>query len=707
MKKLYRKLSIVIMLFCLFNIINPPMKAFAADTIVNFADPYLQEFMCSWVNKSQGSTIYLSDLQAGLTAHNGLLYISSIDPVISTDILKIHNLDGLQALQGLNITSLNLDQLANIDSLSPISNLISLQKLYCQSHGIVDISPLAKLTNLKELYLVSNQIVDITPLSNLINLTTLWINGNKITDISPLSGLINLTNVAINDNYITDFTPLTGAAPNFTYFKPTNNFADAFNPPNLAITNKTTVASQKSQNRYGFVTTPVLGDLNFIDSVTVKVGQTITLNSWIVTNYALNRYHGADPDLDTTVLKPSNYNQTFNMQDTSIATLSTANPNHPIVTGTVVGITQLNTTILGGLGPFTTHTITVNVIPADIKGNITIKYQDENGTDIGTPDVLSNLDMGSYTENAKSFTGYNLNDSSSKTVTLIDSNPNQTIIFGYKKVVVPPPVVIKGSITVKYQDENVTDLQAPDILNNLDLGTYTRNAKNFLGYTLNDSGTKSVDLTDSTLNQTIIFSYKKDFVPPVIKGNYTAQFIDQDEKILEQETTSSLDLANYTIQAKRFDGYTLNDESNKVVILTIDNPNQTIVFKYKKIETPKPVIKGSITIKYQDEAGKDIIAPELLSDLDLSSYTEKAKSFDGYTLDGSESQSVTLTEDSKDQVIIFKYKKSPTLIVPVMPVVPKLPQTGSSIDDKMLVLIGLLMILLGSFMTKFKFTRNK
>lgn len=219
---------------------------------------------------------------------------------------------------------------------------------------------------------------------------------------------------------------------------------------------------------------------------------------------------------------------------------------------------------------------------------------------------------------------------------------------------------------------------------------------------------KVITLTETDKDQVITFSYKK-----IILGTITVQYKDQEGNLLEPEIVkSNLELKDYVENAENFEGYTLSDIAMKTVILSETEPSKTVVFIYQKTEVLKQVMKGSITIKYQDENGTVIGTPDVSSDLVLGTYAVSAKSFDGYSLDGNEKQSVILTEGNKDQVIIFKYKKKqvqtkPDKIIPPQdlqnPQEPeKLPQTGSPIDSTILMIADVLFIIVGTAFTRLK-----
>ena len=199
-------------------------------------------------------------------------------------------------------------------------------------------------------------------------------------------------------------------------------------------------------------------------------------------------------------------------------------------------------------------------------------------------------------------------------------------------------------------------------------------------------------IDDITRTEGIHYDYIGTTPIPVVKGSTTIKYQDENGTDLETPTVNSnLDMNTYSYNAKSFTGYTTTD-TTKAVTLTALDADQTIIFNYISI----PVIKGSATIKYQDENGTDLEAPTVNSNLDMNTYSYKAKSFTGYTITGDTTKSVTLTIIDKDRIVIFKYKKNLTLVS------LKLPQTGSSIDFMSLCLLGILFIIIGSFFSLLK-----
>ena len=75
-------------------------------------------------------------------------------------------------------------------------------------------------------------------------------------------------------------------------------------------------------------------------------------------------------------------------------------------------------------------------VKKSVKGAYVVKYIDESGNVLALLDEKSynNLDLGNYTELAKNFDGYNLNDEDKKSITLNESNLNGVIEFRYNKL---------------------------------------------------------------------------------------------------------------------------------------------------------------------------------------------------------------------------------------------------------------------------------
>lgn len=137
---------------------------------------------------------------------------------------------------------------------------------------------------------------------------------------------------------------------------------------------------------------------------------------------------------------------------------------------------------------------------------------------------------------------------------------------------------------------------------------------------------------------------------PVTKYTVTTKHVGSDGKTLKSTSATVEKGKNYTAKAESFNGYTLKGSNTQTVTV---NGNKTITFTYTK--NPAPVTKYTVTIKHVGSDGK------LLGNLTVSvdkgkSYTANAASYIGYTLQGANSQTVTV---NSNKTITFNYTKDP------------------------------------------------
>lgn len=138
-----------------------------------------------------------------------------------------------------------------------------------------------------------------------------------------------------------------------------------------------------------------------------------------------------------------------------------------------------------------------------ILGNITIKYLDKDSlSELSGDNVLTNIELGSYTFDAIHISNYSVYGDVSKTIILTDDNPNAKIEFLYSEIL--------GSITIKYIDNSTNlELASEDVYNNLKLGDYTYSSKTISSYAVVGNSSKTISLTEDNTSVTITFEYKK------------------------------------------------------------------------------------------------------------------------------------------------------------------------------------------------------
>lgn len=94
----------------------------------------------------------------------------------------------------------------------------------------------------------------------------------------------------------------------------------------------------------------------------------------------------------------------------------------------------------------------------------------------------------------------------------------------------------------------------------------------------------------------------------------------------------------------------------KDVEVTSGSVNE-VTFKYKRIDS-NITDRGKIQVLYKDNSGREIADTEFKEYLSLSSHNINAKEIKGYTLTGSSTQTVTLTDKEPYKVVTFNYTKT-------------------------------------------------
>lgn len=299
------------------------------------------------------------------------------------------------------------------------------------------------------------------------------------------------------------------------------------------------------------------------------------------------------------------------------------------------------------------------------KGTVTLQYMDSiTNTEITTKSV--EVDFGEEVPvTIPALDGYDIFTTDVKaSLTLL--NPTTTVQVMCKKV-------INGTTTIKTVDKATgKEIAKATTQTHKYAGEYTINAPTINNYTLVGDVMQTVNVTEQSPNNTITFYYTQNSVP-VTKGTITIQYKDlSGNKIIEDEVLSDVALGKQTVKAKSIDGYELVGDSEKVVEVTKDNLNPTVVFEYKTIPTGggtltpdvdnKPVepqpFTGNIVVRYVDTAGNLLCAEETYSNLEEGSYSYTAKSFDGYVLESNQKMSFILNADNPSRTVEFVYRRA-------------------------------------------------
>ena len=205
------------------------------------------------------------------------------------------------------------------------------------------------------------------------------------------------------------------------------------------------------------------------------------------------------------------------------------------------------------------------------------------------------------------------------------------------------------TVTVNYLDKNNNEISPTKYVYGIyEDSNYTEKAINIANYTLSNQSSQTIKVNND--NKTINFIY--DYTP-VQKTKVTIKYVDEKGNSLSKDkVVSDLVVGNsYSEKSINIPNYILTNASEQKLNLLKDN--NVIKFVYKA----KPVEKANVTVKYVDEKGASIASNKVIKSKDVNSkVTEKAISVNGYTLNGANSQTVTVSKSGS--TMTFKYKKN-------------------------------------------------
>lgn len=212
------------------------------------------------------------------------------------------------------------------------------------------------------------------------------------------------------------------------------------------------------------------------------------------------------------------------------------------------------------------------------------------------------------------------------------------------------PEVKKFAVSVVYKDTEGNILGKDADVKIEEGRQFTATAKTFEGFTLQGQPTQTVKVN---ADKVITFTYKKntETTIPAEKFEVTIQYLNENgDTVANTNHVTVEDGGEYTAHAETVEGYTLTGDSTQTITVTA---NTTITFNYTKNENP--VEKFDVIVEFIDENGKRIADEEVTNDIEKGQvFTATAKTFDGYTLDGETTQTITVTGNT---TIKFTYIK--------------------------------------------------
>lgn len=273
--------------------------------------------------------------------------------------------------------------------------------------------------------------------------------------------------------------------------------------------------------------------------------------------------------------------------------------------------------------------------PAVQKFTITVKHVGSDGKTLKSS--TASVEKGKkYTANSASFSGYTLKGNKSQTITV---SKNQTITFNYTKNATPAPT--KFTVSVQYKEAGGKLLTATIDKHSVEKGKqFTASAKTFDSYTLKGAKTQTV-----TVNKDTMITFEYTFNQPnktelqnlynqlknTAKGNYT------------EESWNNFQLA-LTVAKAALDNNVTQDYVNRV--------KNELQQAYNNLKTTTPVQKFNVVVVHKGNDGKTLQTENAVQVEKGKQYTAYSKEFTGYTLEGNNSQTITVNGNA---AITFNY----------------------------------------------------
>ncbi|EAC8327126.1 LPXTG cell wall anchor domain-containing protein [Listeria monocytogenes] len=252
----------------------------------------------------------------------------------------------------------------------------------------------------------------------------------------------------------------------------------------------------------------------------------------------------------------------------------------------------VKTTPANANGVFTDTNQTVTYIYEKADGApVTVKYIDEDGNELATPDTLNGKIDAPYQSTAKSLSGWTVKTTPAN-ANGVFTDTNQTVTYVYEKADGAP-------VTIKYLDIDGNELATPDTLNGKIDAPYQATAKSLSGWVVKTTPANANGAFTDT-NQTVTYVYEKADGAPV-----TVKYVDVDGNELATPDTLNGKLdTSYAATAKNLSGWKLTSTpANAKGVFTTDA--QTVTFVYAKQEDdPKKEDKNKTPIKISENKPK-------------------------------------------------------------------------------------------------------
>lgn len=286
------------------------------------------------------------------------------------------------------------------------------------------------------------------------------------------------------------------------------------------------------------------------------------------------------------------------------------------------------------------------VITTEFKDAIVnVKYVDEDGKEIATPQILNGKINDEYTSTPKNIPNYELKETPKNASGKMTKDPID-VIYVYK--------LKDTSVVVKYIDTDTKkEIAESETINGKATQEYTTTAKTIDAYKLTDTPKNATGIMTEEPIEVIYYYTKKD-------ASVVINYIDENGKqIADTENVTGKIGDTYTSKEKEIKGYILTK--------TPENANGTMKDEKTIVDYVYKTKDAKVIVKYVDSNNKEISESKTINGKYFEKYDTSGKTISGYSLKKTpENASGIMNED--EIIVTYVYEKKVT----------ELPKTGNT-----------------------------
>ena len=222
--------------------------------------------------------------------------------------------------------------------------------------------------------------------------------------------------------------------------------------------------------------------------------------------------------------------------------------------------------------------------------------------------------------------------------------------------------IAKSSYTVNYVEKDTNNpVHDPKTVNDVEVDTIINAQDEVIdieNYDYNSSDKENITIVEDSNNNVITLYYTK----KVVKSSYTINYVEKDTNnpIHDPKTVNDVEvdtIINAQDEIIDIENYDYNSSDKENITIVEDSNNNVITLYYTK-----KVVKSSYTVNYvEKDTNNPIHDPKTVNDVEVDTIInaqDEIIDIANYRYDSSDKQSITIVQDSRNNVITLSYTKN-------------------------------------------------